>query len=113
MSLRLITAPFRLLYKIISLLLGTLVMAIMLVLVEVFGVYYYLQNMRPEALDRLRDSNSLLTDLAEILLSPDVILVMILLAPATYVMMYIAGGTSSRHAGEDHGGGGGGGEGGE
>lgn len=94
MSIRLITAPFRLLYKIIGLVLGTLYVVIALVLTEVAGVYTYLQNTRPEALDRLRDSDSLLTDLTDILLSLDVIVVMILLIPATFVIIYIAQNTS-------------------
>jgi ABC-type methionine transport system permease subunit len=94
MSIRLITAPFRLLYKIIGLVLGTLYIVIALVLTEVAGVYTYLQNTRPEALDRLRDSDSLLTDLTDILLSLDVIVVMILLIPATFVIIYIAQNTS-------------------
>lgn len=94
MSIRLITAPFRLLYKIIGLVLGTLYIVIALVLTEVAGVYTYLQNTRPEALDRLRDSDSLLTDLTDILLSLDVIVVMMLLIPATFVIIYIAQNTS-------------------
>jgi hypothetical protein len=95
MSIRLITAPFRLLYKIIGLVLGTLYIVIALVLTEVAGVYTYLQNTRPEALDRLRDSDSLLTDLTDILLSLDVIVVMMLLIPATFIIIYIAQNTSS------------------
>ena len=99
MVLRLITAPIRFLFTAVGFLLGALFFLATLAFIEIVGLYYYLRNMRPEALDRLLDGNSTVVDLVEILLSVDVILVMLGLVVANVFFHYLAQTSDTRGMG--------------
>jgi hypothetical protein len=97
--LRLITAPIRFLVTTVGFLLGALVFLATLAFIEIVGLYYYLRNVRPAALDRLLDGNSTVADLIEILLSVDVILVMLGLVVANIFFHYLAQTSDTRGMG--------------
>lgn len=100
MVFRLITAPIRVLLTAVGFLLGSLFLILTLAITEVVGVYYYLRYMRPDALNRLLDGDSTVTDLIEILLSVDVIVVMLGLVVVNILLIYLTEVTESGMGGE-------------